>query len=199
MRLFLAALFLVSLVSAAPPFWEQKPPREWSDEELLRMLTDSPWAQTSEVKAGPDTAVYLASAKPMQEAEAEWLRRYSLKSKAPKPDPTARSEYEQYLQENRGKVIVVALRNPNLQALAAADEVRHMEAESFLKAGRKKLKMTGHFPPAGSDPVLRLIFPRPDGEVKELSFELYLPGVTAPYRQVGFRIKDLVYRGEVSF
>lgn len=199
MRPFLAALFWVSLALAAQPFWEQKSPREWSDEELLRMLTDSPWAQTSEAKAGPDTPIYLASAKPMLEAETEWLRRYSLKSTAPKPDPTARNEYEQYLQENRGKVIVVALRNPNMQALASAEEVRLMEAESFLKVGRTKVKMTGHFPPAGSDPVLRLIFPTPAGQVKELSFELYLPGVPAPYRHAVFRMKDLVYRGEISF
>jgi hypothetical protein len=74
-----------------------------------------------------------------------------------------------------------------------------MEEESQLKAGGKKYKMTGYFPPAGADPVLRLVFPRPNGVVKDLDFELYVPGASAPYRQATFRVKDLLYRGRVEY
>ena len=63
---------------AAPPFWESKAPREWTDRELSNMLTDSPWARAA-VAGGilPAAGVrtYLASALPMQEAEAESVRR----------------------------------------------------------------------------------------------------------------------------
>lgn len=191
--------FLLFLLLAVP-FWEQKSPREWSDEELLRMLTDSPWAQTTEFKGGSPAPVYLATAKPMRDSEVEWLRRYAMRLPGPtRPDPTARSEYEQFLKENEGKVIVIGIRNPNLRALASADEVKHMEEESFLKVGRKKIRMTGHFPPAESDPVLRFIFPRPEAVTKDLVFELYLPGVTAPYRQVVFRAKDMLFRGQLEY
>jgi hypothetical protein len=191
---------LMRFLLLAVPFWEGKSPREWTDEELLRILTDSPWAQTTEFRAGPPAPVYLATAKPVREAETEWLRRYSLKFSPPsRPDPTARNEYEQFLKENDGKVIVIGVRNPNLRALASANEVKHMEEESFLKVGGKKIRMTGHFPPAESDPVLRFIFPRPEVTPKELVFELYLPGVTAPYRQAVFRVRDMLYKGQVEY
>ncbi|MCS7023982.1 MAG: hypothetical protein NZV14_04235 [Bryobacteraceae bacterium] len=205
MRPWLGALVARVLLACAAlgwqktPFWDRKQPHEWSDEELLQIMTDSPWAQVTQAKAGPPVGIYLASAPPLQVAEKEWLRRYSSKSPQPSQDSGLRQEYEHFLKENLGHVIVLAVRHPKVQALASADELQRMEEESFLKDGRKKLKMTGHFPPVPSDPVLRLVFPRPASAVRELVFELYLPGVSAPYRQAVFTVKDLVYRGEAGF
>ncbi|MBI4904094.1 MAG: hypothetical protein HY820_10695 [Acidobacteria bacterium] len=187
------------LLMLAAPFWETLAPREWNDEQLTQMINDSPWAQTTTFRDGNPAPVYLASAKPMREAEAELLRRYTLKIGTQNmPDSASRREYEEFLSENEGKVVVIAIRNLNLKILAEAAEGRLMENESYLKAGRKKLKMSGHFPPTPGDPVLRLIFPRPQGPVKEITFELYMPGFTGPYRQASFRIKDLVYKGKTE-
>jgi len=188
-------LLLAALLAA--PFWETKPVRQWTDEQLLELLSDSPWAQTTLFRNDTPLPVYLATAKPVREAESEWLRRYTSQLGANAPtDMGARHEYEAFLAENLGKVLVIAIRNPNLRALALVEETERMEEESFLKAGKKKLKVIGHFPPAAADPVLRLIFPKPEEAVKDLQFELYIPGVSGPYRQAVFKIKDLMFAGQ---
>lgn len=193
MHLFAALLML------ATPFWEAKDPRAWSDQELLRVMTDSPWAQVTEFRSGSPMPIYLASAKPARDAEIEWMRRYTLKAGIPPATqmPASR-EYELFMQENLGKVIVVGVRNSNFQALSSREETRRMEDESFLRVGKNKIRMTGHFPPADSDPVLRFVFPRPAEFGKELNFELYIPGVTAPYRQAVFKVRDLLYKGQLE-
>lgn len=184
-------------------FWETLEPRSWTDEQLLIMLTDSPWAQTTRMRDTAPLPVYLATARPARLAEAELERRYTAQTQGNKPaDDTAKLEYQAFLRENEGKVIILAVRNPNRKALAQAEESRMMEEESFMKAGKKKFRMTGHLPPGESDPVLRLVFPRPTAQGKELgkdlTFELYLPGVTGPYRQASFPIKDLLYQGKLE-
>ncbi|MBI3211010.1 MAG: hypothetical protein HYZ37_19160 [Candidatus Solibacter usitatus] len=184
-----AALCLLLL---AAPFWETTPADKWSDMQVEEMLSNSPWAQPTTFRDGSPVVVYLATAKPVHDAENELLRRNIRKL----PPGTARQEYQSFLAESHGKVIVVAIRNPNTNALGKADEAKHMEEASVLRAGKKKLKMTGHFPPAPSDPVLRLVFPKPDESVKELSFELYIPGAAGPYRQAVFRVKDLLFQGK---
>src|SRR6185436_9714924 len=85
----------------AQPFWEAKPPEKWTTEEIEAIRTDSPWAQ----KMGPDPAilVYLASAQPIEEAEAE--RRVRANTPAGQPDP----DYLAYLSENRAKSFVLAI------------------------------------------------------------------------------------------
>jgi hypothetical protein len=189
-------LILLALMLAAP-YWETKPARHWNDEELMGLLRDSPWAQVTTFRDRAEVPVYLASAKPLRDAEAEIIRRYTLKLGASvSTELPARREYELFMGENLGKVIVIAIRDPNFQALAEAGEIKQMEESSYLRAGRKKIKLTGHFPPAESDPVLRLVFPRPADLGKDLSFELYIPGVTGPYRQAVFRIKDLMFQGQ---
>lgn len=193
-------LLLLLAMLLAPPFWESKSPREWSDEDLLQLLTNSPWAQTTAFRDNAQLPVYLCAAKPMREAEEEMLRRYTTKNPTkPAPDMGSRNEYLAYLEENPGKSIIIAVREPNLKALAEAAEVKQMEEESRLKAGGKTYRVTGYFPPAPTDPVLRIVFPRPPATVKELNFELYIPGVTGPYRQANFRLKDLTYRGQLEY
>ena len=179
--------FALWLAMAAAPFWETKTPQDWSQEELQRILHDSPWAQTEK-----GALVILASARPVQDAERELVRR-----RKKKPGEEAVNEdYQDFLREDRGRHIVVAIPNVSMNALAEAREADQMERESFLKVGKKKYKMTGHFPPTPSDPYLRLIYPRAVGPAdKTLAFELYLPGVNPPFVMVEFRVKDLMYRG----
>ena len=194
------------LLLAAVPFWETKPPNQWTDAELLQMLTDSPWAQ---MVGGPGKAspalpvlVFLATAEPMRLAEQERERRAALR-RPPTAGPTEEDvmveEYHAWLEENRARQFVVAVRIPDTKAFADEAEVRRMEEECVLKIGRKKIRMTGHFPPTARDPYLRLAFPRQvqPGD-KTMTLELYLPGVPVPFRVADFTLKDMVVRGKLE-
>ena len=182
------ALWLALL---APPFWETKPPEQWSEEQLQRLLTDSPWSQGAE-KTGK--VAFLATAQPMRDAERELARRHNAKGA-----DTADSEFVEFLSKDRGKSIVLAVAYPDQRPLADAAEAKKMEEESILRIGRKKYHMTGHFPPTPSDPYLRMVFPRELGRTdKSLVFELYLPGTGSGYGMAEFRLKELVYRGNAE-
>ena len=61
-------------------------------------------------------------------------------------------EYKTWLDENRTSQLVLAIRIPDTKAFSDEREVRRMEEESVMRLGKKKVKMTGHFPPS---PVLR--------------------------------------------
>src|SRR5437868_2491845 len=175
------------LALAAAPFWEAKPPQDWSEEQLQRILTDSPWAQTV---AG--SAMFLATAEPMRDAERERWRRRTAKGAEP-PDP----EYTDFLAKEASRHIILAIGYRNLRALDDAAEARRIGEESILKVGKKKYKITGQFPPTPSDPYLRLVYPREIGpNEKSLVFELYLPGTSGSYQMLDFRMKELVYHGK---
>jgi hypothetical protein len=59
--------------------------------------------------------------------------------------------------------------------------------------------LTGSFPPSESDPFLRLAFPRQvELSDKTLTFDLYLPGVPAPFRSAEFSLKDMVVAGKLE-
>jgi hypothetical protein len=170
----------------ATPFWESRQPRDWTDAELHQMLGDSPWAQTLST-VGASVQVFLASARPIQDAEAELRRRRRLPG-----DP----DFDEFLQQDQGRHVVLAISYPDWNALSDAADWRRMEEECVLKVGKKKYKMTGSFPPGPSDPYLRLVYPREIGAGdKSFSFELYLPGVPQPFREAEFRTKDLLYHG----
>lgn len=187
----------------AVPFWESAPPVKWSEEQLIGLLNDSPWAQTvgdvgrATRLPGPPVLMYLASATPMRQAEEELIRRrYKQQPDLHAAVVDAREEYKAYLAEQGGKVIVVAIPLA-AHALSDVGETKRMESESLLRVGKRKVKATGHFPPTPADPILRLIFPRDLAEgTKEFTVEVYLPSISGPYRSATFRVKDLVYRGQ---
>ena len=187
----------------AIPFWESTPPMEWSEQQLVGLLNDSAWAQTvgdgrrATRLPAPPVLMYLASATPMRQAEEELIRRrYKQQPDLHAAIVDAREEYQAYLAGQAGKVIVVAI-PLDANALADAGETKRMESESLIRAGKRKVKSTGHFPPTPADPILRLIFPKdlPEG-TKEFTVEVYLPSIPGPYRSATFRVKDLVYRGQ---
>ncbi len=203
----MTAILLWSVVlMLAPPFWDAKPPADWSDQELIQLLTDSPWAQiasapAARIASAPGVQVYLATAGPMQAAEQEAERRSRLRRKPNEqpPDNAGAEEYRAWLAENRSENIVLAVRVDVRGGLADQKEVERMERESVMHAGRKKIQMTGHFPPAAGDPYLRMAFPRQiEPGDKKISFDLYVPGVSAPYRIVEFNLKDMTVRGKLE-
>ena len=146
MTLFLLSWFL------AVPYWETVPAGSWTEQQLIDLLTESPWAQSApdtrrgNTLPGPPVVIYLSSAAPMRQAEEEIIRRRFKQ----KPDVyaaihEAREEYLAYINENAGKVIVVAI-PLDANALADASETKRMEAESILRIGRSRRKMAGCLP-----------------------------------------------------
>jgi hypothetical protein len=158
---------------------------------MEQLLTDSPWARSGAAQ------VYLASAWPVQIAERRLNRRPS-----PGPEAAARGEddYRRFMQEHPGKHMVVAIALPDPRALSNPQEARRMEQESLLRAGKRRHKSIGHFPPTPDDPYLRLLFPRAvDRSLKSFTLELYLPSVDKPYRMYEFFTKEMICRGKLEY
>jgi hypothetical protein len=194
---------VLTLLLAAAPFWEAKGPTAWSEDELNKLLTDSPWAQLVPGASAnlPGVQVYLATAKPIQLAEAERERRAraKLKGKEPELDPFA-EEYAAWLEENGKDQIILAILTGNHRAFNDSKELDRLEKESVLRVGRRKVAMTGYFPPSDHDPFLRIAFPRQVGASDEtVRFDLYLPGVAGPFRSVEFQLEALKFEGRVEF
>jgi hypothetical protein len=187
----------------ASPFWQEKMPADWTDVELSEFFVDSPWAQASTPTRtsapGVPVQVYLATGDLVVAAEKEHAKRVKARRKpgTEKEDPLA-EEYQVWLEDNRATQIVLAIRIAANPKLSEQGEVKHMEDDSFMQVGRgKKVKMTGHFPPTPQDPYLRLAFPRePLGDEKTVTFGLYVPGLPLPFREVQFKLKDLMVNGK---
>jgi hypothetical protein len=197
---FVAPLVLL----AAGPFWEDKPPAQWTEQELINLITDSPWAQMVPAPGSVNKTamqLYLATAAPLDLAEQERERRYRLRH--PKTGEQAGdalvAEYRTWLEENRATQIVVAIGVGQAGAFSNEQETRKMEEESVMRIGRKKYKMTGHFPPSAGDPYLRLAFPRVATPAdKSVTFDLYVPGVSMGARSVEFTVKEMIVKGKLE-
>ena len=195
---------LAMLLFLAASFWETKAPADWTDNELLILFTDSPWAQMvdSSVKDthGAPVQVYLASAAPMQAGEKERERRYIRKGNGtPPPESPMDIEYRLWLEDNLSKQIVVAVRIPRTKDFEDGAQTKRMEDDTIMHVGHKKFKMTGNFPPTQRDPYLRIAFPREvQASDKTVTFELYVPGATPPYRTADFKVKDMLVNGKLE-
>ncbi|HTS76667.1 MAG TPA: hypothetical protein VMG40_10710 [Bryobacteraceae bacterium] len=191
------------LLLLAGQFWETKAPADWSEAELNQLLTDSPWAQMMPAPGpggdAPPVQVMVATAAPIEKAQAEWDRRFTKKKPAPGPN-LMKEEYLTWLEDNRATQIVLAIATPNKNNAFGDDrEMRSMQDESVMIVGRKKYKITGYFPPAPGDPYLRLAFPREVRATdKKVTFDLYVPGVAIPYRSAEFSVKDMMLDGKLE-
>jgi hypothetical protein len=195
-------LFLL-LFLFADPYWVSKPPPEWSEAQLTALLTNSPWAQAVEGPGqnAPPVEVFLATAGPIELAEKERERRIQARRKPGpvSPESAGVTEYRLWMEDNRATQIVVAIPIQNNKGFLDEREVRRMEDECVMRAGKKKIKMTGSFPPSETDPYLRLAFPRKvELSDKTLFFDLYLPGVPSPFRTAEFTLKDMVVAGKLE-
>jgi len=194
---------LLLLLFFAAQFWEDKPAHDWTDAEVVKMITDSPWAQ---MVPGPGTnapamQLYLATAAPVDQAEQERERRYRLHhpKTGDEPGDLLVGEYREWLAENRATQIVLAIGTGQAGAFSNEEETRRMEQESVMRIGRKKFKISGHFPPSAGDPYLRLAFPRAaTASDKTVSFDLYVPGISMGARAVEFTVKDMIVRGKLE-
>jgi hypothetical protein len=109
------------------------------------------------------------------------------------------TEYRLWLEDNLAKQIIVAIRISRAKDFDDAAQTKKMEDDSIMRVGRKKFKMTGNFPPTQRDPYLRIAFPREvQPSDKIVTFELYVPGLTPPYRTVEFNVKDMIVKGKLE-
>jgi hypothetical protein len=178
----------------AQPFWEQRPPEQWTLDEIEQMRSNSPWAQ-SVGRIGPVT-VFLATAAPIEQAEEE-LRLRMKKNPHPLPEPDP--DYTDYLRDHRGDAFVLGVVYPPMNTFGKPGEDKQMEEQTAMVAGRKEYRILGYFPPTPLDPVLRLVFPRAVQPTdKEVHFRLYLPGLSFPERDADFAVKDLTYQGKLA-
>jgi hypothetical protein len=176
----------------AAPFWESLPPEEWSDGQIERLLHASPWAQEQ-----GGTQFYIATARPVREAERELARR--AKAGGGLAAGGEVEEYRQLLEDNPGKYIVLAVRVARPEFLENERELKTMEEKCVLRFGRARHRIVGHFPPTPADPYLRLVFPQAvTGTEREFSFELYLPGVPMPFRQLLFEVGPMRSKGSLE-
>ncbi len=191
-------VFLFAMLLLAAEYWD-KPPAEWNRDQVEAILTASPWAQIAQSTGripAPPLLVYIASAEATRLAEAE-LRRREWK---PKREDLLADDYRAWLAEDGGSHIVLAIRVSDARAFDDAQEVKRMEKECFVKIGRKKVKIDGHFPPSSSDPFVRLAFPKEGADAEKLlQFELYIPGAPSPYRTVEFPLKGMLFHGKLNF
>jgi hypothetical protein len=191
--------FALLTLLTATPYWESLDVKEWSEEQLLNFFGNSPWSQPAESAPGNGVLTFLATAKPVQLSEIEKRRRQMKKIAGVDAvqDP-AWEEFQEFLERDASKYIVLAVAIP-IEATREASEMSLMENQSMMKVGKQKIKMSGYFPPSSTDPYTRLIFPRAGTEkVKELVFELFLPGTGTPYRQVYYPAKAMNYRGRLE-
>lgn len=71
----LFGLFPISFALTAQDFWTQKPYKQWTKGEIVKIISDSPWAQVREVEADtnsagsvPSVTIRLRSAMPIRQA-----------------------------------------------------------------------------------------------------------------------------------
>ena len=183
----------------AAPYWEARAPRDWDDDEVTGIFNASPWTAEMKFKVAvgesPSVPCYLATARPLRMAEEEMRRR---ELGPPTEFDDGDDEYREFLKQNQGKVIVLAVLLPPGTPLVEAD-IQRIEQKSQLVIGKRKYKIEGHFPPAAADRYLRLVFPREVAkEDQELIFQLYLP-VPAPFREARFTLSELKYQGTPEF
>ncbi len=196
--MWLAALLLLAF---ADPFWLDKPATEWTDIQLAQFFVDSPWTGNAMVQgkapAGAPIPVFILSAEPVAKAAVERNRRNALRSKRQEPD-ALEEEGQAWFDDNKANHVILAVRVGNPVAFSQESEVRRLEEGCWMHSGRDRVKMSSYFPPSAGDPYLRLAFPRSavNTGAKTIGFEMYLPGVPGPNRQVEFMMKDLMVDGK---
>ena len=202
----------------ADPFWVAETPRQWTDEQIETLLSYSPWAMMMQAPVGefPAAQTYLATAEPIREAEQEMKRRAETHDPRGDETPNRKAEFDPYAEEYQlfldefGPThVILAIRISHQEAYYDADELDEMEKESVMKLAGRKVRMTGYFPPSDKDPFLRIAFPKDLSKLnlsdlpkslknEKVRFELYVPGVSGPYRAAEFRLADLVLNGKLE-
>jgi hypothetical protein len=196
-------MWMLLLLLAASPFWQEKPPAEWNDLQIAQSLNDSPWAHAAKgngkVIVAPVQA-YLESSQFVERVLQERNRRAALRRKETAEGALA-EEYRFWFEDNRTDQVILAVRVGTPNAFSDEREIRRLQEDSTMHSGNVSVKMSGHFPPSANDPYVHLAFPRNiiQPSEKTLSFQLYLPGIASPYRSVDFLPSELMTDGRPDY
>ena len=211
--LSLAALWVaVGLSVVAADFWDEKPFRSWSDNEVKKMLTDSPWADEVAVALPPqlrltreDSGFRGGGREPGGFTDRSRVRMsVSWRSARPVKQALLREQIGEgvelspenlaYLERDTRFYIIGVLGVPNAVRDIPTDQVR---AESFLEPNDK--------PPILADDVLLdrqqggllllVAFPKTDPltlEDRDVEFMTKLGDFSIKKK---FRLRDMVFQG----
>lgn len=169
---------------AAKDFWEE-PFEKWKREEVLRMLSNSPWAQTQTFNAvaggrGPGTAgekelfyqftVRLFSARPVREA---YVRMMQILNKydqmAPEQKQEFNARFRKALALDVSDRVIVALEyatnDPNatrdLRTYLETARTETLKQSAYLITPRHgRLELREYYPPSPDGTGAKFIFPR---------------------------------------
>lgn len=100
---FLSAIVALNLATSAQDFWMEKSYQRWTRDEIIKLISDSPWAQVREVEADtttvlgtiPSVTIRLRSAVPIRQA---LVRLRQIEAKYDNMDEKQRAEFDQKLQ-----------------------------------------------------------------------------------------------------
>src|SRR5262245_54356971 len=88
---------------AVTPYWEPAEPKDWADKQLMQFFGNSPWALPAQSNASSGVLTFLATARPVQDAEVELHRRRTKKADLGKD--AAWEEYQEFLARDAAKYI----------------------------------------------------------------------------------------------
>ena len=187
---------------SAAPFWETKAPAEWTEQRASapvdRFTMGADAGSARKGRRTPRCKSIWPPPHPWNKPSVNATAAIGASASTSRSDPLA-EEYRVWFEDNRATQIVLAVGIANNPAFADGKDTSRMENECVMRVGRKKYKLTGFFPPSPGDRYLRLAFPREvQAGDKNVSFDLYLPGVALPFRSVQFTVKEMILKGKLE-
>lgn len=209
----------------AGDFWEEKPWTEWDKDDALKLLQDSPWAETYQIRGagssiaiqGPSSATDITSAVPDQREEAS--RIYYLRFQSAKPVRMALAKLQvdggnvdmekaqEFVEKEPapGHIVLVLRLQPGMDPSslqAATTESLKKNVYLLLKESQKRVYLKQYYPPEDNQEAY-LIFDRTENgedlftvEEDEVRVVIELDRQTQIKQK--FELKDMVFEGKVE-
>ena len=214
----LPGLFLMPWLLFAAGFWDTKPFPEWSDKELQKLMTDSPWVRQIRGKINaqpsdepgqaqiPDLSGPTSAAAPSLPVMLRWISALPVKQGEMRArfgkDAATAPEARKFLEQPRTFYILAVAGIPGyLISKGGADNAKEAIARSTILTLKGKPSMQPtvvEFAPAGLNVTVMLGFPR-SNEItladEEVAFSTVIGTVLVRYK---FKLKDMVVRGKLE-
>ena len=213
----MAALLLITGVAFAGSFWLKKPYTNWSQKEVEKLLSASPWARpiTMQLKTrdATDARQFQAGVNRDSQFGAEndtgyrkttltivWsgktIRRAKVRQQQLKGKPADKEKDEAFIEGPDPDSYVLVLAAPNFKPLEQAT-IDDLSAKTELRVGKKKITRTIHpdrveKPEAAGGRVAVFFFPRGDAPLtvseKRATFVCNIGDYEVSH---GFDLKDM--------
>ncbi len=154
--LSVACLFVAHVVMAQD-FWVKKEFNQWSDDELKKFMTDSPWVKKVEVprSTGPDTTIFWTATFAWESSlPVKWA---NVRTKMGKPGDVPADAKQ--LLEQPANAYAIRLSGMPVDMVAAIQGDSQAAKGSILKIGKREIPLSGltwaaaAAPSAGRAPV----------------------------------------------